>query len=242
MSRAVSGRRSAIRNATSESWRISLSVSWLIARPRPAPRSPRRRGRAYRRGLRCSLAALEMLVRRAVVAFRQRRALAGLALAGRRTAPGDAAVEGSGLDLLLDEADCGLDALRHGPGDLRLHGDREVAPNVLEKRAIGLGEVVRVGGQALHRPLTRGEHVAAVLEVGLLVDVGVDQVLDRAVDRSRVLIHAVLNMENPLVHGSWSISLKCAGSPLISGKRSAPPAPRRTLPRCRRLLQMFSIL
>jgi hypothetical protein len=29
MSRAVSGRRSAIRNATSESWRISLSVSWL---------------------------------------------------------------------------------------------------------------------------------------------------------------------------------------------------------------------
>jgi hypothetical protein len=32
----VSGRRSAIRNATSESWRISLSVSWLTF------------GRAYR--------------------------------------------------------------------------------------------------------------------------------------------------------------------------------------------------
>jgi hypothetical protein len=29
MSRAVNGRRSAIRNATSESWRINLSVSWL---------------------------------------------------------------------------------------------------------------------------------------------------------------------------------------------------------------------
>src|SRR4051812_26654524 len=125
MSRAVRGRRSAIRNATSESWRISLSVSWLIARLRPAPRSPRRRGRAYRRGLRRSLAALEVLVRRAVVAFRQRRALAGLALACGRAASGDAAVERPGLDLLLDEADRGLDALRHGPGHLRLHGDRE---------------------------------------------------------------------------------------------------------------------
>jgi hypothetical protein len=32
ISRAVTGRRSAIRNATSESWRISLSVSWLNSR------------------------------------------------------------------------------------------------------------------------------------------------------------------------------------------------------------------
>src|SRR6188472_1180704 len=110
MSRAVSGRRSAIRNATSESWRISLSVSWLIwcRRPTPVPAPPTR---AYRRGLRRSLAALEMLVRRAVVAFRQRRALARLALAGRGPATGDTAVERSGLDLLLDESDRGLDAL-----------------------------------------------------------------------------------------------------------------------------------
>src|SRR5215218_1509397 len=103
MSRAVNGRRSAIRNATSESWRISLSVSWLICRPRPASGGQRRRGRAYRRGLRCSLAALEMLMRGAVVAVRQRRSLAGLPLARRRAATGDTAVERSGLDLLLHE-------------------------------------------------------------------------------------------------------------------------------------------
>src|SRR5436190_9464732 len=147
MSRAVSGRRSAIRNATSESWRINLSVSWLIGRWRPAPRSPRRRGRAYRRGLRCSLAALEMLVRGAVVAFGEWGALARLPLARRRAAPGDAAVEGPGLDLLLDESDRGLDALRHRPRDLRLHGDREVAADVLEKGTIRLREVVRIRGQ-----------------------------------------------------------------------------------------------
>src|SRR4051794_17284456 len=99
MSRAVNGRRSAIRNATSESWRISLSVSWLTGG-----------GRAYRtRRSGCCLRPLEMLVRRAVVAFRQRRALAGLALARRRAAAGDAAVERAGLDLLLDEGDGGAD-------------------------------------------------------------------------------------------------------------------------------------
>src|SRR3954467_11222805 len=200
MSRAVSGRRSAIRNATSERWRISLSVAWLISRPRQARGSPCRRGRAYRKGLRCSLAALEVLMRRAVVALRQRCPLTRLALAGRRAAPSDAAVERSRLDLLLDEADRRLDALGHGPGDLRLHGDREVAADVLEQGAIRLREVVRVGGQALHRPLTGRQHVPAVLEVGSLVHVRVDQVLDRAVDRSRVLIHAVLNVEDPLVH------------------------------------------
>ena len=32
------------------------------------------------------------------------------------------------------------------------------------------------------------------------VDVRVDQVLDRAIDRSRVLIHAVLNVQDPFVH------------------------------------------
>src|SRR6476619_6949919 len=218
MSRAVNGRRSAIRNATSESWRFSLSVSWLICRLRPAQRSPCRRWRAYRRDLRCSLAALEVLMRGAVVAVRQRCPLAGLALAGRRTATGDTAVERSSLDLLFDEADGGLDTLGHGPGDLRLHGDREVAADVLEEGAIRLREVVRIGGQALHRPLTGREDVAAVLEVCLLVDVGVDQVLDGAIDRSRVLIHAVLNMEEPLVHESSSFSLKCAGSPFGSGK------------------------
>src|SRR3954452_7385969 len=97
--------------------------------------------------------ALEMLVRRAVVALRQRRALAGLALARRRAAAGDAAVEGARLDLALDEPDRRRDALAHGPGDLRLARDREVAADVLEERPVGLREVERVLGEALHRLL-----------------------------------------------------------------------------------------
>ena len=109
-------------------------------------------------------------------------------------------VERAGLDLLLDEADRGIDALVDRPGDLRLHGDREVAPDVLEERPVRLGEVVRICGEPLHRPLARREHLAAVLELRLAVDVRVDQILDRAIDRSRVLIHAVLNVQDPFVH------------------------------------------
>src|SRR3989442_12482824 len=104
---------------------------------------------------------------RAVVAVRQRRALTGLALARRRATAGDAAVECAGLDLLLDEVHRGVDSLRHCPGDLSLHRDREVAPDVLEKRLIGLGEVVRICGESLHRPLGRGEYLSAVLQLRL---------------------------------------------------------------------------
>src|SRR2546425_7654666 len=119
MSRAVSGRRSAIRNATRDSWRISLSVSWLTRR------------RAYRSGLCRGLRPLEVLVRRAVVPVRERCALARLSLPGRGAAAGHAAVERTGLDLLLDEADRRVDALADGPGDLSLDGDREIAANIL---------------------------------------------------------------------------------------------------------------
>ena len=154
MSRAVSGRRSAIRNATSESWRISLSVSWLTVQSEPIAVA-----------LYAAYAALEVLVRRAVVAFRERRALARLALARRRAATRDAAVECAGLDLFLDERHRRVDALRHRPRDLRLHGDREEAANVLEERLVGLREVVRIGREPFHRPFARGEHVAPVLEL-----------------------------------------------------------------------------
>src|SRR5215212_11633060 len=129
MSRAVSGRRSAIRNATSESWRISLSVSWL---------TPRRAYRVGEAAPGCGArsggdgGALEVLVARAVVAIGERRALARLPLARRGAAAGDAAVERACLDLLLDEALRRLDALAHGPGHVRLAGDREVAADVLE--------------------------------------------------------------------------------------------------------------
>src|ERR687892_2044893 len=78
-------------------------------------------------------AGLEVLVRGAVLALGQRRALARLALARRRAAACDAAVERAGLDLRLDELDGGADPFRHRPGDLRLVGDGEVAADVLEE-------------------------------------------------------------------------------------------------------------
>src|SRR6476659_2085864 len=124
-----------------------------------------------------------MLVRRAVVAVRQRRALAGLALARRRLAAGDAAVERAGLDLLLDERDRSADALANRPGNAGLRGDREIASNVLEEGAIGACEILRIGGEARHRQLALLQHVAARLEARLVIGVRVDQILDRPVDR-----------------------------------------------------------
>src|SRR5437773_12201932 len=98
-----------------------------------------------------------MLVRRAVLALGQRRALAWLPLASCRPAACDAAVEGACVDLLLDEFDRGRDAFVDCPGNLRLRRDRKVAANVLEEGAIGICEVVRILGQALHRLLARRE-------------------------------------------------------------------------------------
>src|SRR5471030_559343 len=101
-----------------------------------------------------------MLMRRAVVAFRQRRALTGLALAGRRVAVSDAAFERSGSDLLLDELDRGADALCDRPGDFCLHSDWKVAADVLEEGPVRLCKVVRIRSQPLHRRLARREHFA----------------------------------------------------------------------------------
>src|SRR5262245_43018264 len=174
MSRAVRGRSSAIRNATSESWRISLSVSCDNPRRAYSPAAI----------LGSDFASFEVLVRGAVVALGKRRALARLALPRRRVAAGDPALERAVLDLLLDELDRSSDAVCDRPGHLRLHGDREIAPDVLEQRLVGLREVVRVGGESLHRAFTGGEHLAPVVELGLGVDVGVDEVLDRPIDRA----------------------------------------------------------
>src|SRR6266511_4981907 len=104
-------------------------------------------------------------MRGAVVAFGERRPLAGLALARGCAAAGDAAVEHSGLDLLLDERTGGCHAFLDRPGDLGLRRDREVAADVLEERALRLGEVERVGRESLHRLLARLEDVAAELQV-----------------------------------------------------------------------------
>ena len=92
---------------------------------------PARSPRGYARGSTTQAATFErskVLVRRAVVALGQRRALARLALARRRVAARDAAVERAGLDLLLDERARGRHALVHRPGDLGLRRDREIAP------------------------------------------------------------------------------------------------------------------
>src|SRR4029450_12863624 len=100
-----------------------------------------------RRGLRGNLRALEMLMRRAVVAVREGRARTRVPLARRCAAAGDPAVERAGLDLLLDEGDrCG-DALLHRPGDLRLRCDREVAADVPQETPIGLARIERDAGQ-----------------------------------------------------------------------------------------------
>src|SRR5262245_37522329 len=110
-----------MRKATSESWRISLSVSCDTRAGHYSRTAVENRGRGLRRGF-----GLEVLVRGAVVALGERRALARLALARGRPAAGDPAVEQPRLDLLLDEVDRGLHAFLHGPGDLRLRGDGEV--------------------------------------------------------------------------------------------------------------------
>src|SRR5205085_165667 len=150
--------------------RISLSVSCDNA------------ARAYRAAtflrLRRDGRALEMLVRRAVVAVGKRRALARLALARRRPAAGDSSIERSGLDLLLDEGHRRRDALVDRPRDLRLAGDGEITADVLEEGARRVREIERILGQALHRLLACVEDGAAVLELGVLIDIGVDQVLN----------------------------------------------------------------
>src|SRR5579884_1108552 len=112
----------------------------------------------------CGL-GFEVLVRRAVVAVRQRRALTRLALARRRATACDAAVERACFDLLVDELRCSVNALGHRPRDLGLTRDREVAADVLEERAVRLREVERVLRETFHRLLAGREHCAARLEL-----------------------------------------------------------------------------
>src|SRR2546421_908900 len=146
-----------------------------------------------------------MLVGRVVVTVGHWEARARLALACRRAAPRDTAVEGTCLDLRLDESASGGDSLAHGPGDLRLRGDREVAPDVLEEGALGLGEVERIGRQTLHRLLACLEHLAAVFDAGLGIDVRIYEILDRAIDRPRVLIHTGLDLHHSFVGNQYPV-------------------------------------
>src|SRR5262249_61401111 len=114
--------------------------------------------------------------------LRERRALARLPLARRRSAAGDPAVERARLVLGLYERDRGTDALLNRPGDLGLLRDREVAANVPEQGLVRIRGVVRIAREALHRLLTCLQDGAPVLQLRLRVGVRVDQILDRAVD------------------------------------------------------------
>src|SRR6476620_4079688 len=167
-----------------------------------------------------------MLVRGAVVAAGKRRALARFALAGGRLAAAHAAVEQPGLELRLDERDRRRDSLPDRPGDLRLCRDREVAADVVEERPVRSREVMRVMRETRHRLLALAEHSAPVLEARRLIDVGVDQILDRAVDRPRVLIHAGLQLRevglhtDPVSRPSFAFASGLQWSPRLSGSES----------------------
>lgn len=130
-----------------------------------------------------------MLVRRAEVPPGERRSLACLALAGSGVATGDSAIQKAGFDLLLDEACRSADPFSNGPRDLSLSGNRKIASNVGEERSIRACEVVRIVREASHCVLALEKHRTTVLELRRLASVGIDQVFDRAIDRSRVLIH-----------------------------------------------------
>ena len=119
---------------------------------------------------------LEVLVRRAVVALRERRALARLALARRRPAAGDPPSSRPDSICSSMKSTAAFTPF-HCPRDLRLRGDREVAADVLEQRPVGLREVERIARQPLHRLLARLEHGAARFELGLAVGVRIDMSL-----------------------------------------------------------------
>src|SRR5664279_3349805 len=172
---------------------------------------------------------LEVLMRRAVITVGKRCALAGLALAGRRLTTRDSAVESTGLDLLLNELAGRADSLLHRPTDLRLHSDRVVTADVLEEGTIGLGEVVRIGGQANHRLLTGREHGTPELELLLGVGIRIDEILDRAIDRSRVLVHAAHQLRALIIHCYLNVLLRFGARPHARRRTGQSPTrlPRR---------------
>src|SRR3954454_19095550 len=105
-----------------------------------------------------------MLVRRAVLAARQRHALAGGALAGARMAAQRAAVERDPLALAVVH-ELGGDphvAFDHAV-DAHLLRHREEDAYVVEERARRPGEVVAVARETLERALARLEEMLTVL-------------------------------------------------------------------------------
>src|SRR5690348_1740595 len=126
-------------------------------------------------------------MRGAVLAIRQRRALARLALAGRRLAAGHSLTVA--LELGQDELHRALDVPIDRRVDARLVGDREQVPDLLEEALARLREVVRVARQSLDGRLARLQHPTLCFGYRDRVGVGVDEILDLYEDGPAESVH-----------------------------------------------------
>src|SRR3954451_14972916 len=151
---------------------------------------PTRRDEAGLRGSRREV-LLEVLVRRAVLAARQRHPLARRALARARVAGERRAVEAHAfllapVDVLAGDLHIAIDRPVHP----HLTRHREVEPDVVEQRARRSREVVPVGGETLEGRLTRAEERLPVLR-DAPVAVFLDQRCELSIERATELIHAL---------------------------------------------------
>src|ERR671918_1320557 len=132
---------------------------------------------------------LEVLVRGAVLAARQRHALARGTPARAGVAADRAAIERHTLaELAVHVLRCQLHVLLAHAKDPQLVCHREVVAHVLEERADWLREVVPVERQALHRRLARPQKPLARYP-DVLPPAGNDIPRQLAVERATELIH-----------------------------------------------------
>ena len=161
----------------------SATKSLTRSRRRPAPR------RALDLDLGRLEGLLEMLVRGAVVAPRQRLALTRRALAGVRAAFARDAVELEQLGRALEQVERQRDVALDDVPDPELVADREVHPHLVEQRARRPGEVAAVGAEPADCLLACLQHrlpVAHARRVVLVLDHSRSQF---PVDRSTEAVH-----------------------------------------------------
>src|SRR3954465_11732699 len=135
-----------------------------------------------------------MLVRRAVLAARQRHALAGGALAGARMAAQRAAVERDPLALAVVH-ELGGDphvAVDH-PVDAHLLRHREEDAYVVEERPRRPREVVAVAREALESALPRLKEMLPILAVGA-VAIGDDKWAELPIHGAAELVHTRVSL------------------------------------------------
>jgi hypothetical protein len=135
-------------------------------------------------------ALLEVLVRRAVLAARQRDALARRPLARAGVTAERAAVDRQALLLTLRDVPVGDAhvAVDH-PVDAHLTRHREMRPDVVEQRARRAREVVAIAREARERALTCVEQVAAGLRRHSVLD---DHRTQLAIHGATELVHIPL--------------------------------------------------